>query len=316
MIKTQTYQEIRSLRKLLPNYCQYLLENPSSFLTHYYGMYHVKVPHLGKNVPFVIMKSVFDTEKRIHKIWDLKGSTLGRKAKEGEVVYKDMDIIEEGAKLPVGPTKKSMIIEQLKKDAAFLSEMNVMDYSLLVGVHKRSVEREQRRSAFLSFDDSDGDIEVLERRSSPLDSDRQEKDSITPNMDNLREVASLFLLEATDGEYTEDDSFNSFDDASGCDIDGNYSAVFAPTEDSLCRFSHNDSCDDLKELNVTRCLSLEDSSMNVIEIADASDDRVEVLWVTSSNRISTRDDCGIDSWIVDTDTLQSKEIYYIGELVL
>jgi len=37
------------------------------------------------------------------------------------------------------------------------------------------------------------------------------------------------------------------------------------------------------------------------------------MWVTSSKRISDRADCGVESWIVDTDTLLSKEIYYIGK---
>jgi hypothetical protein len=43
------------------------------------------------------MRSVFDTEKEVHKIWDLKGSIQGRFAKEGETVYKDL-----GIKMKVG----------------------------------------------------------------------------------------------------------------------------------------------------------------------------------------------------------------------
>jgi len=81
------------------------------------------------------MKSVFNTDKEIHKIWDLKGSTLGRRAKRGDGVSKDLDFVDEGRKLSVGPRTKVAMMAQLKKDADFLARMHIMDYSLLVGVH-------------------------------------------------------------------------------------------------------------------------------------------------------------------------------------
>ncbi len=135
MIKTQTQDEKNFLREILPHYYKHLRNNPHSFVTHFYGMYRVKIPDLGKSIHFVIMKSVFNTEKEIHKIWDLKGSTLGRRSKRGEGVHKDLDFVDEGRKLYVGPDTKEAIMEQLKKDAAFLAEMRIMDYSLLIGVH-------------------------------------------------------------------------------------------------------------------------------------------------------------------------------------
>ncbi len=135
MIKTQTQDEKNFLREILPHYYKHLRNNPHSFITHFYGMYRVKIPDLGKSIHFVIMKSVFNTEKEIHKIWDLKGSTLGRRSKRGEGVHKDLDFVDEGRKLYVGPNTKEAIMDQLKKDAAFLAEMRIMDYSLLIGVH-------------------------------------------------------------------------------------------------------------------------------------------------------------------------------------
>jgi Phosphatidylinositol-4-phosphate 5-kinase len=135
MIKTQTQEEKNFLRHILPHYFVHLKENPHSFITHFYGMYRVKIPDLGKSVHFVIMKSVFNTEKEIHKIWDLKGSTLGRRAKRGDGVRKDLDFVDEGRKLKVKPLVKAAIMDQLEKDTNFLAKMHIMDYSLLLGVH-------------------------------------------------------------------------------------------------------------------------------------------------------------------------------------
>ena len=50
--------------------------------------------HLRRKVRFVIMNSIFDTPEKIHIIYDLKGSLLGREATPKERnnggVLKDM----------------------------------------------------------------------------------------------------------------------------------------------------------------------------------------------------------------------------------
>jgi len=135
MIKTMTPEETHFLSYILPQYYSYLMKNPHSFLTHFYGMYRVKIPETNQQIHFCIMKSVFNTEEKIHKIWDLKGSTKGRKAKRGESVQKDLDIIAEGRKICVGPEKKRTIMSQLRSDATIMARLGVMDYSLLLGVH-------------------------------------------------------------------------------------------------------------------------------------------------------------------------------------
>lgn len=93
---------------------------------------------MKRNVLFHFKYSLFlylQTEKEIHKIWDLKGSTLGRRAKRGDGVHKDLDFVEEGRKLRVGSETKENIMDQLRRDATFLAKMNIMDYSMLLGVH-------------------------------------------------------------------------------------------------------------------------------------------------------------------------------------
>ena len=166
MIKTQTKSESKFLRRIMPHYYHYLSANPSSFMTRFYGMYRVKMYHLRRSVHFVIMGSVFNTYKRIDRVWDLKGSTVGRKAKPGESVLKDLDLVDEKVKLKVGgtaravevnkdkdsaqdvtsiaqphrpvETRKEAIINQLKRDSSFLAKLGIMDYSLLLGIHDRN----------------------------------------------------------------------------------------------------------------------------------------------------------------------------------
>ena len=47
-------------------------------------MHRVTMPHIKRKVHFVIMASVFDTPQPIHRIYDLKGSLVGREATQEE----------------------------------------------------------------------------------------------------------------------------------------------------------------------------------------------------------------------------------------
>lgn len=40
--------------------------------------------------------------------------------------------------LELGPRKKELLLNQIKKDVEFLSSLNIMDYSLLLGIHNVS----------------------------------------------------------------------------------------------------------------------------------------------------------------------------------
>ncbi|KDO26627.1 hypothetical protein SPRG_08031 [Saprolegnia parasitica CBS 223.65] len=144
MIKTQTQGESKFLRRILPHYYKFVMENPNTLVTRFYGMHRVKMHHLKTQMHFVIMASVFNTPKEIHLRFDLKGSTVGRNASPDEKkrrgVLKDNDLIEEQIHLSLGPARRAMMLEQLRKDVAFLKRMKIMDYSLLVGIHDAGQE--------------------------------------------------------------------------------------------------------------------------------------------------------------------------------
>ena len=145
MIKTLTHTESKFLREILPHYYRHLTRHPSTILTHFYGMYRVEMPNYSgpgdgsrhhSRLHFIIMRSVFHTEKRIDRVWDLKGSRAGRRAKPGDTVGKDLDVIEEGRRFRfAGKGRRKAFLDQLAKDATFLARLGIMDYSLLLGLH-------------------------------------------------------------------------------------------------------------------------------------------------------------------------------------
>lgn len=140
MIKTMTNAESRFLRRILPDYFRHCCENPNTMITRFFGMYRVKLYHLRRNVKFVIMNSVYYTDKPLQSFYDLKGSVIGREAKPGQAVKKDNDlrrVLPEEA-LALAPGARDQVRKQLIADTQFLEKMGIMDYSMLVGVHFRT----------------------------------------------------------------------------------------------------------------------------------------------------------------------------------
>jgi 1-phosphatidylinositol-4-phosphate 5-kinase len=137
MIKTMTNAESKFLRRILPSYFRHCCENPNTLITRFFGMYRVKLYHLRRNVKFVIMNSVYYTDKYLQNFYDLKGSVVGRNAKPGQAVKKDNDLrqgLPESA-LSLRPPVRTHMRDQISADCEFLRQMEIMDYSMLVGVH-------------------------------------------------------------------------------------------------------------------------------------------------------------------------------------
>jgi len=85
------------------------------------------------------MNNFLPTRVAIHEKYDLKGSTLGRQASPTEllspyVTLKDLDFVRSGPLL-IDRTLRERLLNQLGYDLLFLSSINIMDYSFLVGLH-------------------------------------------------------------------------------------------------------------------------------------------------------------------------------------
>jgi 1-phosphatidylinositol-4-phosphate 5-kinase len=90
------------------------------------------------------MNNLFCTPLKIDYRYDLKGSTQGRTTKfptgvpkDMTIALKDLDLINEKKKFTVGRDYKEKLMEIIKKDAEFFSKCQIIDYSLLVGVHEK-----------------------------------------------------------------------------------------------------------------------------------------------------------------------------------
>ncbi|XP_028394004.1 phosphatidylinositol 5-phosphate 4-kinase type-2 alpha-like isoform X2 [Dendronephthya gigantea] len=148
--KTLYKEEVEMMHQLLQKYYQFVVErNSNTLLPHYLGMYRVTVEN--KETYFVVMENIFGKLK-IHKKYDLKGSTVDRQAKtkdkdkekdkeksrrkvEKSPTWKDQDFLADGRKIYLGEEMKKDFMEKLREDTDFLCKQKIMDYSLLVGIH-------------------------------------------------------------------------------------------------------------------------------------------------------------------------------------
>ena len=83
------------------------------------------------------MKNIF-SDLQCSKVYDLKGSTHNRKATKkagASVVLKDLDWIEDRMKFKLEKGLQSFISQVIESDTNFLKSLNIMDYSLLIGIH-------------------------------------------------------------------------------------------------------------------------------------------------------------------------------------
>ncbi|KZT37016.1 SAICAR synthase-like protein [Sistotremastrum suecicum HHB10207 ss-3] len=140
IIKTIHHNEHTFLRSILKQYHQHIKDNPHTLLSRFYGLHRVKLPH-GRKIHFVIMNNLFPPHRDIHETYDLKGSTVGRlypeekAATNPRAVMKDNNWLRRNKTLELGPEKQALLTEQIRRDMEFLKSVNVMDYSLLIGIH-------------------------------------------------------------------------------------------------------------------------------------------------------------------------------------
>ncbi|KAK1361903.1 Phosphatidylinositol 4-phosphate 5-kinase [Heracleum sosnowskyi] len=139
MIKTVKKSEVKVLIKMLPNYYQHVCRYENSLVTKFFGVHCVK-PVGGVKTRFVVMGNLFCSEYRIHRRFDLKGSSHGRTTDKPEdeidetTTLKDLDL---NYVFRLQQNWYQDMIKQIDRDCEFLEAEKIMDYSLLVGLHFR-----------------------------------------------------------------------------------------------------------------------------------------------------------------------------------
>lgn len=140
IIKTIESEEVEMMHHLLPKYHKYIVEcHGDTLLPQYLGLYRATVD--SKEYYYIILRSIFSLNKTIHKKYDLKGSRIDREATEAEKskdlpTFKDNDFTRDSIKVIVNADKKTDLFDKMRKDVEFLSAQNIMDYSLLIGIHE------------------------------------------------------------------------------------------------------------------------------------------------------------------------------------
>jgi len=139
MVKTLEPFEFNGLKSLLPRYYRHLWERRNSLLSRYYGAYAITIQ--GHTKHFVVMESIFHSAPggKVHEIYDLKGSWVDRHSDLPDAssgTYKDLDLKKP---FQLAPRVAEALMTELRHDTELLEGSNLMDYSLLVGVHNQSV---------------------------------------------------------------------------------------------------------------------------------------------------------------------------------
>ncbi|PWA40856.1 MORN motif-containing protein [Artemisia annua] len=138
VIKTLRTSELKVLLKMLPSYYNHVSEHENTLVTKFYGLHEISVKS-GKKVQFVVMGNMFYTELRIHRRYDLKGSCLERSTNKddiGEVTtFKDLDLAYD---FHMDKSVRDVLFKQISSDCAFLESQQIIDYSLLLGLHFRA----------------------------------------------------------------------------------------------------------------------------------------------------------------------------------
>lgn len=150
MLKTVAPKEFVLLRRMLKSYYDHIFNNHGTLLVRFLGLHCLSVRKtrrgpffIGKSIKklyFVVMANMFNTPFEINRRYDLKGSWVGRQTPpdkyDSSVALKDVDFQHANECIRVGEERRAHLLKQLELDAHFLASQNIIDYSLLLGIHE------------------------------------------------------------------------------------------------------------------------------------------------------------------------------------
>ncbi|CAI6369566.1 unnamed protein product [Macrosiphum euphorbiae] len=140
IMKTLQHTEYKSLLGLLFTYTKYLNENRESLLPKLSGFSSFQSK--STDIKLISINNLLPSDIKIHQKFDLKGSTVDRKATDKErkkklPTFKDVDFNYEfhHKGIFLKPDTYLAFVKTIEKDSEILKEFNIMDYSILIGVH-------------------------------------------------------------------------------------------------------------------------------------------------------------------------------------
>ena len=200
-IKSVRKDEMGIVLQFMKHYQRHVCRNPTTLLVKFFGIHRVS-PWFGRglgNARFVVMGNVLTTEKRMHRKFDLKGSTYKRtigkeRLQDPNATLKDLDI---DMRFLLSPRTYQKVMETMQQDVSFLADRNLIDYSLLLGVHVIAWGEHQWYPPGEGFQIGEVDGEHSESARS-LDKNRYQSLAFSRNL--VQHVDSLELLESEDSE--------------------------------------------------------------------------------------------------------------------
>ncbi|KAJ4522645.1 Phosphatidylinositol-4-phosphate 5-kinase [Exophiala dermatitidis] len=228
IIKTIHHAEHKLLRKILRDYYRHVLDNPNTLISQFYGLHRVKIPY-GRKIHFVVMNNLFPPHRDIHQMFDLKGSTIGRDfreedlAKNPRATLKDLNWLRRGLHLEFDARTRQIFLDQLRRDVALLQRLQIMDYSLLVGIHDlgKGNEENLRETTLQVFqpggerDQDEHSTALLTRTPSRLESARKARElRLTLKKEKpvpMGQASTKMPSELASGDERRDRIFYSYD---------------------------------------------------------------------------------------------------------
>ncbi|OQR81763.1 phosphatidylinositol-3-phosphate 5-kinase [Thraustotheca clavata] len=137
LIKYISQTELQCFLASAVAYCEHIakvyFESMSSVLSKILGVYTVTHASKKWTEHIVVMENIFCNMK-VDTVYDLKGSTRNRYAAPGSGLLDGNFLIKTlGLPSPLHPRSYEKLIDAIKHDVFFLSENNIIDYSLVIG---------------------------------------------------------------------------------------------------------------------------------------------------------------------------------------
>uniref|UniRef100_A0A453DLQ6 1-phosphatidylinositol-3-phosphate 5-kinase n=1 Tax=Aegilops tauschii subsp. strangulata TaxID=200361 RepID=A0A453DLQ6_AEGTS len=150
IVKQIQKTEFESFIEFAPDYfkhvCHSLDTGSQTCLAKILGIYQVKQIRHGKEVKIdlMVMENLLFGHN-VSRIYDLKGAVFSRyiaDSSDPHTVYLDQNFVEDMRVSPIyiGGRTKHLLQRAIWNDTSFLTSVNVMDYSLLVGVDEQNHE--------------------------------------------------------------------------------------------------------------------------------------------------------------------------------
>ncbi|KAN0060472.1 Mitochondrial distribution and morphology protein 12 [Thecaphora frezii] len=203
VVKQLSRFEMDTFSKFAPQYFRYMAQcfgrERRSTLAKIFGCFRIgfRNPQTGKSLKMdcLVMENLF-YGREVTKIYDLKGSMRNRHIQEtgrANEVLLDENLAEIVSQSPllVREASKRVLRSALYNDSLFLADMNVMDYSLVVGVDKGRRELVVGIVDFVRTFTWDKRVESFVKETALLGGAGKEPTIITPRQYRMRFLAFL-----------------------------------------------------------------------------------------------------------------------------